>query len=495
MYTVLIAEDELLVRMGLTASVMWEKLDMQVVADVADGEKAYEIFCEKKPDILITDLSMPGMDGMTLIRKIRQTQEKCAVIVITCMDRFDLLHEAMELGVVAYLVKVTMSMTDIENALLKAKKALGEPRKRESTQGAERVEAAFSEYLFHSLPYEELTRRCLQEGAEVLPGYHLCVARIQSPQKISWQLEKAFRGMVMERLKNQHVLWCVQQDGYTVILFSRTPKVHDMNSQCEAFVEYIRDSFGVHVLMAATMEGISAASLPERFAKIRSACDAVREAPSSLLWFDENGVLVDTHIRAELEHLRESLWMLNDYEFALESVKTAYELEDAFAGSNEWFFSLLERRAVSLWEKAGISPEQRQTLRRGLEDASTPVSALQFLCRYGVDRLPTYRAEIRMVISFVIRHPEADLSLKRAAQLVSLHPQYLSNLFKKEVGVNYSDFICTTRILAAKRILRTSSQSVQQVAETLGFSDQAYFCRKFKQLTGTTPAQWRRSAQ
>ena len=262
MYTVLIAEDELLVRIGLTASVMWEKLDMQVVADVADGEKAYELFCEKKPDILITDLSMPGMDGLTLIRKIRQTQEKCAVIVVTCMDRFDLLHEAMDLGVVAYLVKVTMSMTDIENALLKAKQALGAPRRRESSQGAERVEAAFSDYLFgNTLPYEQLAQRCLQEGMELLPRYYLCIARIQSQQKISWQLEKAFRGMLTERLKNQHVLLTVQQGGYTVALFSRTPKVHDMISQCEAFVEYIRDSFGVHVLMAATMENISAPCL------------------------------------------------------------------------------------------------------------------------------------------------------------------------------------------------------------------------------------------
>lgn len=496
MYTVLIAEDELLVRIGLTASVMWEKLDMQVVADVADGEKAYELFCEKKPDILITDLSMPGMDGLTLIRKIRQTQEKCAVIVVTCMDRFDLLHEAMDLGVIAYLVKVTMSMTDIENALLKAKQALGAPRRRESLQGAERVEAAFSDYLFgNTLPYEQLAQRCLQEGMELLPGYYLCIARIQSQQKISWQLEKAFRGMLMERLKNQHVLLTVQQGGYTVALFSRTPKVHDMISQCEAFVEYIRDSFGVHVLMAATMENISAPCLPERFAKIRSTCDVIRDNPSTLLWFDENGALVDTHIRAELEHLRESLWLLSDYELALELVKTAYELEDAFSGNAELFFSLLERLAMRLWEKSGVSQEQRMMLRRGLEDADTPISALQYLCRYGVDRLPTYRSEIRMVISFVIRHPEADLSLKRAAQLVSLHPQYLSNLFKKEVGVNYSDFICTTRVLAAKRILRTSSQSVQQIAETLGFSDQAYFCRKFKQLTGQTPVQWRRRIQ
>lgn len=493
MYTVLIAEDEMLVRMGLKASVMWEKLDMQVVADVADGEKAYEIFCEKKPDILITDLSMPGMDGLTLIGKIREVDERCAVIVVTCMDRFDMLHEAVKLGVAAYLIKATMSMTDIENALLKAKQSLGSPRERETQPRADWVETAFSDYLFTaSASCEQLTQRCAQAGADVLPGYHLCIAQIQSPQKISWQLQKAFGGMLMERLKNQHVLYTLQHENCTVALFSRTPKIHDMISQCEAFVTYIHDNFGVDVLMAATAESVSTSVLPECCAKIRSACASIHEQMPSLMWFDENGMLVDTHITAELEHLRESLWLLNDYDFAFASVQKAYELEDAFSGNAALFHSLALQLAASLWDRAGLFEERRAMLERGLEACTAPASILQYICRYGVERLPTYRQEIRVVISFAIRHPEADLSLKHAAQMVSLHPQYLSNLFKKEVGVAYSDFVCTTRLLAAKRILLRPGQSVQQVSEALGFSDQAYFSRKFKHLTGKTPAQWRR---
>ena len=493
MYTVLIAEDEMLVRMGLAASVLWEKLDMQVVADAADGQKAYELFVEKKPDIVITDLSMPGMDGITLIRNIRASGEKCAVIVVTCMDRFDLLHEAMELGVVAYLVKVTMSISDIHSALIKARDALGAPRPRlNDPQHAACASSAFESYLLDgALTPKQLKERGEREGFDVLPNYYLCVAHLRSPQAVSWQLQNALKGMLLEQLKNQHVLQVLKQEDCLIALFTRSPKVHEMIRRGEAFRQYVQDSFNLQLTLGVSIEALDTAELPQRLAGMRAVCDAMPEP--AILWFDAQGRLADTHMKAEFAQLREALWHVRDYAFAYGAVVRAYELEDAFAQNATLFTGLANQLASLLWDRAGVSPEQRAVLEKGLREAGNPNGVLQYLFRYAVERLPVYRQEIRMVISFVIRHPEGDLSLKRAAALVSLHPQYLSNLFKREAGVNYSDFVCATRLLAAQRILREGHQSVQQISDALGFSDQAYFCRKFKQLTGKTPAQWRRS--
>lgn len=100
MLTVQIVEDEMLVRMGLQVSVPWEKYGLTVSAEASNGAQAFEFYQKNRPDIVITDLCMPGLNGIELIRKIRDTGNPCAIIVITCMDKFELLKEAMALDVV-----------------------------------------------------------------------------------------------------------------------------------------------------------------------------------------------------------------------------------------------------------------------------------------------------------------------------------------------------------------------------------------------------------
>lgn len=493
MYTVLIAEDEVLVRMGLSVSVQWEKMDMCVVGETSDGKQAYDAFRAQKPDILLTDLSMPDMDGITLIKKIRETNEKCAVIVITCMDRFDLLHEAMELGVVAYLVKATMNVSDIESALKKAKESLGQPKARGAgLESLKRQTPAFEAYLFDgTLTCRELLARGRESGFDVLPEYYMLCAVAHSERDISWQLKKTMRNMLGELLKNQHTVQILQKDEVIVILFTRTPKVHEMARNIDAYCRYMRESFGIRMALAAGVEGIALQELPARAAAMTALCARAGDVPP-LKWLDALGRLVDAQIQAEFRHLREMLLRTDDYAFALRAVNRVDELERCFERADADLLSGAAALAQMIWTRAGMSGEQIAALQRGLSEARTPGDALRYISEYAAERLPRYRAEICTVIAYVAAHIGEDLSLKQSAALIAMHPQYLSNLFKKEVGVSYSDFICTEQLALAKKKLRDKTQSVREISEVCGFSDLAYFCRKFKQRTGKTPGEWRR---
>ena len=124
MYKVLIAEDEAIVRLGFKNMLDWESLDMVVTSLAADGEEAWKLFCENKPDIVITDIRMPGLDGMELIRRIRQTGANTQIIILTCVDDFEMVQKALEMGATGYILKLTAGIEEIMRLLKKAKSIL-----------------------------------------------------------------------------------------------------------------------------------------------------------------------------------------------------------------------------------------------------------------------------------------------------------------------------------------------------------------------------------
>lgn len=119
MYKVLFAEDELLVRLGLQNSIPWEKYDMVLSAQAENGIEAYELFCKLRPQLVITDIRMDGMDGYELIRKIREIDQDCAIIIITCMNDFEALRSMMGYQISGYILKASMTMEEISGILEK----------------------------------------------------------------------------------------------------------------------------------------------------------------------------------------------------------------------------------------------------------------------------------------------------------------------------------------------------------------------------------------
>lgn len=124
MYQVVIAEDEFFVRLGIKNSVSWEQYDMQVVCDAGNGAEALRAIRQSCPDVLITDLMMPGMGGQQLIESVREAGLEPYIIVITCLEEFKTLQKMMSLGVRDYLLKATMTEAEIQQSLRKAKEAL-----------------------------------------------------------------------------------------------------------------------------------------------------------------------------------------------------------------------------------------------------------------------------------------------------------------------------------------------------------------------------------
>jgi two-component system, response regulator YesN len=124
-WNVLIADDEPIIREGIRESVDWQELDMKVVAEAEDGEEAFELAIEYSVDILMVDLNMPIMDGLTLIKHVRESLPNCKIIIISGHDEFTYAQEALRLNVNDYILKPA-NPDQLQNVLQSIRKQLEE---------------------------------------------------------------------------------------------------------------------------------------------------------------------------------------------------------------------------------------------------------------------------------------------------------------------------------------------------------------------------------
>jgi len=133
MYKVMIVEDEYLVVEWIKQKVDWERLGLELAATAGNGRQGLELFASDAPDIVITDLRMPVMDGISMIGEIRKLSHTARIIILTCLDEFEMARQAIEYDVTSYIMKLQSKIPDIENELEKAISWLDKNASREGS--------------------------------------------------------------------------------------------------------------------------------------------------------------------------------------------------------------------------------------------------------------------------------------------------------------------------------------------------------------------------
>lgn len=136
MWKVLLAEDEVFVRESVREIIDWESMGFTVVGEAGNGTEALAMIREEKPDLVLTDIIMPGMDGIELLRQTREAGIRSKFVMLTCMSEFEYIRQAMEYGASNYILKLSMNVKDLRETLGKIRAELEkEERQREERRG------------------------------------------------------------------------------------------------------------------------------------------------------------------------------------------------------------------------------------------------------------------------------------------------------------------------------------------------------------------------
>lgn len=522
MYKATIVEDEMLVRVGIRNALSWGKIGIVLTEDAGSGEDALKIYQRERPDIILTDLRMPGMGGMALIRTIRQQDKRCRILILTCVDDFAYAQEAIEYNVTGYLLKLTMSFSEIENVIRKAVNELDQTDEgtryvRQADRDALK-EHLFKDYLFgRSCSAEDFSRFVFSYQLHLIPGQTAVgILSLNSYQSLKERYRDEKGDLIRASILN--VLQELVEDVYSgevfhdseqyyVLLLSAPEEDAQAESRLTSLADRIEEImkmyFGTHVSFGFSRFSHGFERLPDAYAE---ASETLRQQ----FFLNRHSIFIQSR-EAMLLQMKERLAPLSDdttlnvlidrpeREEYRNRLRTFSQRLPTPEETRIFLFSQAEYVSISvgrLWN-INFSNALESFYDRLREDESLEElvkTELEYYAQLQQRSLRSNRfsAETAGVIFYLQKNYSAEISLSILAQKVHLSPNYMSNLFKREVGMKIIDYVNNLRIEQAKSLLLGSRKTTLAIAEETGFSDAAYFSRVFKKTTGFSPAEYRK---
>ena len=490
MRKVLIADDEVKVGQLVKRLIQWDRLGLTCIGLVTDGQTAYEKILSESPDIVITDIRMPVLTGLEMIQKASEQGVKCHFIVVSGYKYFDYAQKALKYGVEDYLLKPI----DEDELNRQLQKIVAEEEQREDKQQqVDQIEKKLedSKYLRH----KEFLRQILSQKQENIDAANT---------EFGLQLEnKCFRGLTFKLDRDIDVAENTQQMQF--VLRKIMQKAEDAFSACTIdLIAAVQSNHSVQVLLNYFQ------TEHESFEQISTAIEMSKEAAASRL-FKGNGRRIE--YCQEPHTLFSPKDFQNEYEEFAKAVETMqpdacqYQIHKCFRLASDKALFASEFYAMGLWllrstydileiaDTFDVDVQQEV-----LENLSTVADLRDYVIRQVQQLIKESRSErenrerkpVLEAIAYMKEHFTEKITLEDVAATIGFNTNYFSELFKKETGENFSNYLLGIRMEKAKQMLRDTKIPVYEIGESVGYKDAKYFSQQFMKVVGVKPAEYRK---
>lgn len=507
LYNLLVVDDEVYILSWLT-DLLRERADPPCeVFKASSAAEAIDVMDRHRIDVLVTDVLMPGMDGIQLQKRVIASWPGCKTIFLTGHEQFHFAYEAIHMGVVDYVLK----REDDERILQSVGRAL---RAIQEERGpgtlAQQVQGRMPEYLpvlrnqllqmslLENLDPDQLARQMEDLRVPLSPHgpVHMLLCRIDDGAdyrdvEAALRLELAVTGLIERCVANRMQAVCCRADNTEPphIACLLQPKHESMNAG--AFLSQVLDEIQSTAASAAGAT-LSLAFTPQPSAFGRWAGEYQMLHTQLDRHASEEGVMLCAKGGGALLFERERL-----------RLKAALLAADAQACAQ--VMDALERKLPQLDAPAlyhaldatvvAICGRRLPAWGGPFDPVSALARARQDIAQLCAERASTSRSQMEEVAErvrqYVREHPGEDLSLTRIAEEFNYSPNYLSRLYSKVSDGTISDYISEVRIGLIKQLLTSTDHKIKRIAAMAGFESPAYLCRLFKRVTGVTPQQYR----
>lgn len=518
MLKAMLVDDEILTIKMLESIVDWSRYGIGIVATATDGAEALEKYQSFFPDIIITDIRMPNLDGIEFVRRVHAVSAESEFIFISAYADFNYVREAMHLGGANYILK-PIDEVELEKTLQAIVMKISDKtivKRLVAKDEQNRKKLLLYDYMNTGRRADAARQAFLEYAA---PGSPFVVASVNpNEETINDYVDlSSFTGEQMHYLldRMQEVIGrtcaCVpfEYDGsaWVIVLFSDSaPQVVSI---CESLLEFLHGQFGIHAHIAFSRPARRIQELPALYAQV---CQYVKYSR----YVDRSGIFGygcncsedefdKIKLSALTSNMREALKQRNKTEIdrILHSVfrmseninpKYLHDIYEfcfiAILGIREVLSpppSGMERGAEVLtatYEDVLAIPSMRQ-LEKFMLDATALLSAP---AKAGNKR---YCELVESGIDFLQENYNRNLSLEEICEHLSVSKNYFSYLFRRDTGVSLWAFLTEIRINRARLFLENTDWKNYEVAYNVGYDNPSYFNKLFKKYTGETPNEYR----
>lgn len=518
MYSVMIVDDEMLVRLGLKSMVNWEELGFKIVSEAGNGQAAYEKFLVTKPDIVITDIKMPKKDGLWLTERIKEDYPETEIIILTCYDEFDYARQALKLQVSDYILKAEMEEEDIK-AIMLEKKAILDKRSRprvpvkklHDSQGDNLLGMLLNlkyplEKVYGLMDTMQLEYRD-KNNCFAIFDFSAGLGSEKYAQEQAANVIAVCMELIENKMEELQESCFLKQLGKSIIVFVISEELSDMKMR--KTIEYIGASVNQYFSVA-----LKTAVTPvlESIEKSRGYVEWLYDAANYMFYIHPGENLTTgnydgkrhRHFSPDKELFRKisSSILSGDMEKAHEEIEALFgQMQE---GQKTIFdFKLYMARLVNdmseeltIYVDASEEPDGFQQRIMQKEDCGQILELMEEYLDFAESRIVQSKVDnsdilIRKAQTYMEEHYQEKISLDEIAGVIGISRYYFSTLFKQAAGTNFSTYLNEIRIKKAKELLKNSNITVGQIYDRVGFNDQQYFCKTFKKYTGLTVTEYR----
>ena len=523
LYKVFLVEDEIVAREGIRDSVNWRSVGFEFCGEAPDGEMALPLIEQTQPDVLITDIKMPFMDGLQLCKIIRERMPWVKIIILSGHDEFHYAQEAIKLGVTEYLLK-PLGVQDLHNVLSKVALQLDqEQEERENLQRLKsqieddlnlRQEKFFLKLVMGGMSSPEAIQESQRLKLDLIAKRYLVVAikfeLCGSGEQFDYNEYQRVEQIISNLAGNNPDVYLSKQGVDESILIIKGDSTGSLEQEGYFLTELIKDEVE-NKTKCFVKVGIG--SPQDRIGNIhRSFAEALANLQRDGVevtgeFYARGGTdkaeLLDLDKSALEEYLRSGLKDEFDDFFEAYIRPLSESALESYLIKNYIFVDIVLITAKFVHELGGnvdqVIPEINyvETLLMNIktlaqlreETRRVFFSALAFRDSQAKNQYGNMLHQAKKYIEDHYIDPE--LSLNNVAAQVNLSPSHFSAVFSRETGETFKEYLTKARIEKAKELLKMTSLKAFEIAYQVGYKDPHYFSTVFKRQTGLSPSEFR----